>query len=433
MTTVIKIEELSKEYQLGLIGHGTLYRDLQSLWAKLLNKEDPNTLLGSNQSNVKNKILALDNINLEIQRGEILGIIGHNGAGKSTLLKVLSRITSPSQGVIKVKGRVSSLLEVGTGFHSELTGRENIYLNGAINGLSINEVSKKIDEIIDFAGVESFLDTPIKRYSSGMHVRLSFAVAAHLDPDILVVDEVLAVGDASFQKKAMNKIEEVSQKNGRTILFVSHNLQAIENFCTKTLLLKKGRIEKIGDTKEIINFYAKGNNNFKIIEKELIFKRDESKKFQILKLSIFDNKKNLSNYINRTESFILSLNYLVSKTSKDFKINVSITTYGEENGVQNNTTVFQWSEQHYNKLKKGSEDVFKNIGTYNVEIDIPAYILNSGQYKFSVGIDYATNPYEFIDGIIFELYDPDTSHSLKSGRSAGLLAIPLNWREKKIS
>ena len=237
MNNVISFENIYKEYRLGVINHGTLYRDLQSWYAKVRGKKDPNSIIGLENIESNKNILALDNINLEIKSGEILGIIGHNGAGKSTLLKVLSRITSPSQGTIRVKGRVSSLLEVGTGFHSELTGRENIYLNGAINGLSINEISKKIDTIISFSEIGKFIDTPVKRYSTGMYVKLGFAVAAHLEPDILVVDEVLAVGDASFQNKALNKIEQVSQKNGRTILFVSHNLKAIENFCTKTLLL----------------------------------------------------------------------------------------------------------------------------------------------------------------------------------------------------
>ena len=201
MSEILRIENMYKEYRLGIIGHGTLYRDLQSFWAKLLNKEDPNSLLGTNSHNVKGKFLALQNINLVVKRGEVLGIIGANGAGKSTLLKIISRITTPSKGIIKAKGKISSLLEVGTGFHPELTGRENIYLNGAINGMNKKEVSKKLDEIVDFAGVEAFLDTPVKRYSSGMHVRLGFAVAAHLEPDILVVDEVLAVGDVAFQKK----------------------------------------------------------------------------------------------------------------------------------------------------------------------------------------------------------------------------------------
>ena len=260
MSTVIKIENLYKEYRLGVIGHGTLYRDLQSWWAKLKGKEDPNSLLGGEyMGNGKgnNQILALNNINLEIKAGEVLGIIGANGAGKSTLLKILSRVTAPTKGCIKVRGRIASLLEVGTGFHPELTGRENIYLNGAINGMSNSEVSRKLDEIVDFAGVEKFIDTPVKRYSTGMHVRLGFAVAAHLEPEIMVVDEVLAVGDASFQKKALGKMEDVSKEKGRTVLFVSHNMQSIKSLCSRAILLENG--EQIFDSGSVdtVNEYLK--------------------------------------------------------------------------------------------------------------------------------------------------------------------------------
>ena len=233
MSTVIKIENLSKLYRLGTIGSGTLQNDLKRWWAKLRSQEDPFQKLG--ERNVQNKIgksdliWALKDINLEIQEGDVLGIIGNNGAGKSTLLKILSRITSPTTGLAKIKGRIASLLEIGTGFHPDLTGRENIYLNGAILGMTRNEISFKLDEIIDFSGIERYIDTPVKRYSSGMYVRLAFAVAAHLEPEILLIDEVLAVGDYSFQKKCLGKIKNVSQK-GRTVLFVSHNLDSIKNF-----------------------------------------------------------------------------------------------------------------------------------------------------------------------------------------------------------
>ena len=433
MSIAIKIENLRKEYQLGTIGHGTLYRDLQSLWAKILNKEDPNSILGSNNFKLKKRFLALENINLEIKKGEVLGIIGNNGAGKSTLLKILSRITSPSKGSIKAKGRISSLLEVGTGFHLELTGRENIYLNGTINGMSRKEITRKLDEIVDFAGVETFLDTPVKRYSSGMHVRLGFSVAAHLEPDILVVDEVLAVGDQSFQKKAINKLEDVSKNDGRTVLFVSHNLKAIEKFCTKTLLLNSGKIEKIGNTNEVIQHYSESFNKINFDQTELLFERQKEKKIQILRLLILNDNFEKTNSLDRTKKFILSLDYILTFPSKDFKIIQSISTYGLENGVQHNTTVLQWSEQHYSKHKLNNEEVFKNPGTYNVNVTIPSYILNSGKYRYAVGIEYAGNWYDLIEGIVFELYDSGSSHTLKAGRSAGLIAMPLDWNEKKIS
>lgn len=256
MGTAIKIESLYKEYRLGVIGHGTLYRDLQTWWARMRGREDPNSLLGSRQGgSSKTNLLALDHIDLEIADGEVLGIVGANGAGKSTLLKILSRVTAPTRGLIRVKGRIASLLEVGTGFHNELTGRENIYLNGAINGMSRREVTSKLDEIVAFAGVEQFLDTPVKRYSSGMHVRLGFAVAAHLDPDILVVDEVLAVGDAEFQRKAIGKMQEVSKAQNRTVLFVSHNMEAVKRMCTRAILLEHGKLVHDATPAETIDRY----------------------------------------------------------------------------------------------------------------------------------------------------------------------------------
>lgn len=229
--TVIRVENLSKQYRLGMVGAGTLREDLIGLWYKIRGKEDPYLSLGETNDRSKagnsDYVWALRDVNFEVKQGEVLGIIGKNGAGKSTLLKLLSRVTAPTTGSIKAKGRIASLLEVGTGFHPELTGKENIYLNGAIMGMRRSEISRKLDEIIDFAGVERYVDTPVKRYSSGMYVRLAFAVAAHLEPEILIVDEVLAVGDAEFQKKAIGKMQDVSSGQGRTVLFVSHNMKAV--------------------------------------------------------------------------------------------------------------------------------------------------------------------------------------------------------------
>jgi len=434
MSIALRIENLSKEYRLGLIGHGTLYRDLQSFWARILNKEDPNTLIGTNKSKVKGKFLALKNINLEINKGEVLGIIGANGAGKSTLLKIISRVTTPSVGSIKASGKISSLLEIGTGFHFELTGRENIFLNGAINGMSKKEVSKKLDEIVDFAGVETFLDTPVKRYSSGMHVRLGFAVAAHLEPDILVVDEVLAVGDAAFQKKAINKMESVSKDSGRTILFVSHNMEAVRKFCTKTMLLKEGKLTNFGDTNEIVNHYLRGFNVQNNSTSEIFYKKDHNKTFQILRMSIMNHKRANTTLIDRKYPFILSFDYKVLKYADSLQANIAITTHGPQNAVQDDTVVLQWSEQHYNKYKFNNQEVKKDKGVYRVEIDVPGYLLNSGTYKFSVALVYGGSNYEVKkDNIIFNLFDSDSSHALKTGRSAGVLGLPLNWKENKLN
>ena len=258
--TVISIEHLSKCYRLGVIGTGTAFGDLKRWWAKQRGQPDPYLKIGeADHGNREGEtIWALRDINFTVQQGEALGIIGRNGAGKSTLLKILSQVTAPTEGVVKVKGRIASLLEVGTGFHPELTGRENIYLNGAINGMSRVEVKRKFDEIVDFSGVEKFIDTPVKRYSSGMYVRLAFAVAAHLDPEILIVDEVLAVGDADFQKKCLGKMGDVAHE-GRTVLFVSHNLGAIKKLCTKGILLEHGSILKIGAVDDIVEKYSGTN------------------------------------------------------------------------------------------------------------------------------------------------------------------------------
>jgi lipopolysaccharide transport system ATP-binding protein len=254
---VIKIENVSKQYRLGNVGTGTLSHDLNRFFAKALGKDDPTMKVGvSNRLDAVDGryVWALQNVNLEICDGEVLGIVGKNGAGKSTLLKLMSRVTSPTIGEIKIKGRIASLLEVGTGFHPELTGKENIYLNGAILGMTKKEISSKFDEIVDFSGVKKYVDTPVKRYSSGMYVRLAFAVAAHLEPEILIVDEVLAVGDAEFQKKAIGKMQSVS-RSGRTVLFVSHNLTAVEQLCTQGILMQNGMLTMEGKVHDITSAY----------------------------------------------------------------------------------------------------------------------------------------------------------------------------------
>ena len=269
MATAIKTENLSKIYRLGEIGTGTINRDLERWWARMRGKEDPFLKIGqANDRAVKGDsdiVYSLRDINFEIQQGEAVGIIGKNGAGKSTLLKILSRVTSPTTGKIEIKGRIASLLEVGTGFHPELTGRENIYLNGAILGMRKKEITRKLDEIIDFSGVERYIDTPVKRYSSGMYVRLAFAVAAHLESEILIVDEVLAVGDAEFQKKCLGKMNDVSKSDGRTILFVSHNMAAIKTLCNHLILLKNGYVDYEGGVAQGISNYlsasGQGSNN----------------------------------------------------------------------------------------------------------------------------------------------------------------------------
>lgn len=298
--TVIKVENLSKAYQIGQIGTGTISRDIERFWTtKVRGKEDPFLKIGeTNDRSVKGEsdiVWSLRDINFEINQGEAVGIIGKNGAGKSTLLKLLSRVTSPTTGEIKIKGRVASLLEVGTGFHPELSGRENIYLNGAILGMRKKEITRKLDEIIDFSGVERYIDTPVKRYSSGMYVRMAFAVAAHLESEILIVDEVLAVGDAEFQKKCLGKMGDISKGEGRTVLFVSHNMAAISSLCPSCILLNNGQIFSQDTTAKIIDLYVNSDSvqtsgfDFKYSEngKQLIIETKSDQDYEIFNGSFF--------------------------------------------------------------------------------------------------------------------------------------------------
>lgn len=272
--TVIKIDHVTKQYRLGTIGGGTLQRDLQSWWARIRHKEDPNLKIGQKAYKKNEKFLALDDISLEVHKGETLGLIGRNGAGKSTTLKLLSRVTAPTEGNIYIKGKISSMLEVGTGFHPELTGRENIYLNGAILGMKRAEVTKKIDDIIEFSECEQFIDTPVKRYSSGMFVKLAFAVAAHLDSDILIMDEVLAVGDMKFQKKCIDKMLSIAKNSGRTIIYVSHNMNTVRQLCSRCAVMSKGKIIFDGDTEKAIDLYLSSADD------ELLLYNDYSKTYR---------------------------------------------------------------------------------------------------------------------------------------------------------
>ena len=265
MSTAIEFNNISKQYRLGLVSTRTLSHDLNRWWqTAVLHKEDPYLKIGSvnDRSTAADSeyVWALKDIDFKVEQGDVVGIIGKNGAGKSTLLKLLSRVTGPTTGTIKAKGRIGSLLEVGTGFHPEMTGRENIYMNGAILGMTKAEITRKLDEIVDFSGCERYIDTPVKRYSSGMMVRLGFAVAAHLDPEILVVDEVLAVGDAEFQKKAIGKMQDVSKGEGRTVLFVSHNMASIQALCKTGVLLEYGSVKYTGEINDVVNFYIKDND-----------------------------------------------------------------------------------------------------------------------------------------------------------------------------
>jgi lipopolysaccharide transport system ATP-binding protein len=310
---VIQVENLSKAYQIGQIGTGTISRDLERFWTmKVRGKEDPFLKIGqTNDRSVKGTsdiVWSLKDINFDINQGDAVGIIGKNGAGKSTLLKLLSRVTSPTTGSIKVKGRIASLLEVGTGFHPELSGRENIYLNGAILGMRKKEITRKLDEIIDFSGVERYIDTPVKRYSSGMYVRLAFAVAAHLESEILIVDEVLAVGDAEFQKKCLGKMGDISKGEGRTVLFVSHNMSAVNNLCNNGIFLENGLIHSIDSVDRIINNYQLSNDD------NINYHKENSNKEIFLKSAKIEGITNkFRNNENFTFQFTVAFNSVFSR------------------------------------------------------------------------------------------------------------------------
>ena len=312
MPKVIAIENLSKRYRLGLIGTRSFYEDFERWKAKLQGKADPFVKIGEQDhgNRADGYIWALRNINLEVEQGEIVGIIGLNGAGKSTLLKILSRITAPTSGRIKIKGRFSSLLEVGTGFHPELTGRENVYLNGTIMGMNRGEIDRKFDEIVDFSEVENYIDTPVKRYSSGMRVRLGFAVAAHLDPDILVVDEVLAVGDVAFQKKSLGKMSEVSRQ-GRTVLFVSHNMQVILRLVERCALLERGQLKKVGEPRQVVDAYLRSGV---AQDGELVFPMDENKVAQLTRMSLRNRDNEIVTALEYDEDITLEICFLVRQT-----------------------------------------------------------------------------------------------------------------------
>jgi lipopolysaccharide transport system ATP-binding protein len=317
---VLSVENVSKMYRIGLVSGKTLKQDINRWWHTVRGKEDPYLKIGEKNDRSKKAesdfVWVLNNIDFKLEQGETLGIIGRNGAGKSTLLKILSRVTKPTSGNIKVKGRIASLLEVGTGFHPELSGRENIFLNGAILGMRKKEIQAKLDEIIDFSGVERYIDTPVKRYSSGMYVRLAFAVAAHLESEILIIDEVLAVGDAEFQKKCLGKMNDATSKEGRTVLFVSHNMAAVQNLCTKGLHLQFGQTIEYGNIQSVIqNYLRQGNENLTIGKADLSDRIRSRGKILAIKSAWSESKKGeITNVFKMGESITLKFEYDIGQS-----------------------------------------------------------------------------------------------------------------------
>ncbi len=413
MSTSIKVENLSKAYQIGQIGTGTISRDLERFFStKILGKEDPFLKIGeTNDRSVKGKsdiVWSLKDINFEINQGDAVGIIGKNGAGKSTLLKLLSRVTSPTTGEIKVKGRIASLLEVGTGFHPELSGRENIYLNGAILGMRKKEITRKLDEIIDFSGVERYVDTPVKRYSSGMYVRLAFAVAAHLESEILIVDEVLAVGDADFQKKCLGKMGDISKGEGRTVLFVSHNMAAVKNLCNRGILLENGKLIHDGTEESAINNYIIGGE-----KEQNLYVNDSKKNCVIQYVETIRNNENSNNFGFHDEIEIRVKGVFEKKS----KIKLGIA-FLDKNKIKIFTV-------HYD-LKKLDDGIF------DVSCFIPKELVCSGIYSFDVALFNTSGiVFDYVKDIC-QIVVTDTGSEMLYDKNFGSVYINCNWNENTI-
>jgi lipopolysaccharide transport system ATP-binding protein len=421
--TVIKVEGLGKDYRLGVINHGMLYRDLQSWFARWRGRPDPNarlrdtSLFQQEQHRMRDgNFLALDDVSFEVKRGDTLGIVGRNGAGKSTLLKLLSRITQPTRGSIKMRGHVASLLEVGTGFHPELTGRENIFLNGAILGMSRAAIQRNLDAIIDFSEIEQFIDTPVKRYSSGMYVRLAFAVAAHLEPEILIVDEVLAVGDIAFQRKCLGKMQSVHD-SGRTVLFVSHNLTAVSKLCTRCILLTGGRLVADGPTAEVLNEYVSAVSANRKPSREYPL---PGTPFQarIRRVSVINAGGKISSTQELTEKFAIEVDYELAAPVEGLSVGLQLVA------VENDLTVVSLSdpELDWSRLEA------RQPGYYTSRIEFPAELLNTGLYQIRVGMSANFNIFHVIEDVFFEIVDSvGIMIPLGQERKPSVTALRLPW------
>lgn len=401
---IIHVENLSKAYQIGQIGTGTISHDLERFWVtKILGKDDPFLKIGeTNDRSTKgssNIVWSLKDINFEVNQGDAVGIIGKNGAGKSTLLKLLSRVTSPTTGEIKVKGRIASLLEVGTGFHPELSGRENIYLNGAILGMRKKEITRKLDEIIDFSGVERYIDTPVKRYSSGMYVRLAFAVAAHLESEILIVDEVLAVGDAEFQKKCLGKMGDISKGDGRTVLFVSHNMPAVKSLCNSGIVLENGTMGFIGDVNQSVDYYLNNGSSF---EYSNVYENDKVRASNGIKLVELLGSQQLKNH-SEAVKIKLILNNITSKC------NIGIAVLNSS------------------KVKIFTTTTPIDVNTKEITCEIPANLLLKGSYSLDIATFTSDSVFEYLNDICnLQIIDFDNDYQIYTG-NVGDIKVDCKW------
>jgi len=418
---ILKAENISKQYRLGTVGTGTLSHDLNRWWHAIRGKEDPYLKVGeaNDRSSKGNSeyVWALQDINFEVKRGEVLGIIGKNGAGKSTLLKILSKVTAPTTGTIKSRGRIASLLEVGTGFNPELTGRENIYLNGAILGMTKKEITSKLDEIIAFSGCERYIDTPTKRYSSGMTVRLAFAVAAFLEPEILVVDEVLAVGDAEFQKKAIGKMQDISREGGRTVLFVSHNMAAVRQLCTRGIVLENGRVVFEGNTDESVDYYS---------SVELDFLKDECKhvsyfdKIKVKNPIISIGNKQIKHGMSINLGDKLEINLIIDLFDAISELFVSIDIINSNSELVAHIT----NEDDGISFKK-----LENNNKINLNIKTESLLFIPGLYRMNLwlGSEKIETLYTISNFLIFQIEQGGFTKRTKSLPKHSKFYLPTHW------
>ena len=417
MKPAIRIENISKQYRLGVTGTGTLSHDLKRWWYLARGKEDPYLKIGDTNDRTtvgeSNYVWALKDISFDVEPGEVLGIIGKNGAGKSTLLKILSRVTAPTTGKITYRGRIGSLLEVGTGFHPELTGRENIYLNGAILGMRKREISRKFDEIVDFSGCARYIDTPVKRYSSGMTVRLGFAVAAFLEPEILVVDEVLAVGDAEFQKKAIGKMQDVSRNEGRTVLFVSHNMAAVRKLCNKGILLENGQLFASGEVSDILSLYQ--TRSIEKIKSKKIIENEElgNAEFRVLSINAISPEGGV---LSIESGVKIQLEFENNIENKNIAISIFIVTL--EDLILFEAPIIFSSDNNSQK------------GKYLIEWDIQPFLLNSGTYKINllVGESQKYIVYKKDDILTFEIENALFDQGLNLNRLPGVMRPKVDFK-----
>lgn len=414
---ILKAENISKQYRLGQVGTGTMAHDLNRWWHQIRGKENPYLKIGDiNDRSTKGEsdyVWALQDINFEVERGEILGIIGKNGAGKSTLLKILSRVTAPTTGSIKFGGRVASLLEVGTGFNGEMTGRENIYLNGAILGMTKKEITSKIDEIIEFSGCERYIDTPVKRYSSGMYVRLAFAVAAFLEPEILIVDEVLAVGDAEFQKKAIGKMQNISREGGRTVLFVSHNMAAVKSLCTRGIILEYGKVVLQDTIENVISHYLKGRGeamNSKIYDEAF-----DKEVFKLNAISLKNKSKTVIDplYENDVIEFLTDIDI---KDAEPLRYHITYHLHNEMGEA-----MFSFSN--------GTDGTTLKQGNNQLKCFFPKDFFQSGQYFLSLFVIKDKREAVFVDEdiISFCVVDRIRELGVYMGREPGYIRPTFIW------